>query len=163
MKNSLFLVCPFSNMENFIRQKFGQDVFFLTAMAGQSQLDELRYTEAVLELIEREQISELFLVNDTSCRFLNALLAGKPLHGSTAETTLEQLLVDNYFEIKAAATRSAQLKKFAAINLKTQLQEMENNALLKAWIAENRLEIKGLITTKAEDEVLEIQLGVYEL
>lgn len=163
MKNQLFLVCPFSNMEHFIRQKFGQEAFFLTAMAGQSQFHELRYTEAVLELIDREEIAELYLVQDTSCRFMNGLLDAEPIHGSIAENKLEQLLVEHYAEIKAHTTRTLQLKKFAAINLRAQLREIGANAFLNSWMARNRLEIKGLITTKAENEALEIQWGVYEL
>lgn len=163
MKNQLFLVCPFSNMEHFIRQKFGQEAFFLTAMAGQSQFHELRYTEAMLELIDREQITELYLVQDTSCRFMNGLLDAEPIHGSIAENKLEQLLVEHYAEIKSQTTRTLQLKKFAAINLRAQLREIGANVFLSSWMAQNRLEIKGLITTKAENEVLEIQLGVYEL
>ncbi len=162
MKNSLFLVCPFSNLEQFLRQQYGQEVFFLTAMAGQSQFHELPYAEAVIDLIEREQLSELYLVNDTACRFMNGLLDEAPTHGSMAEGKLEQLLVENYCEIKSQPTRTAQLKKMAAFNLQAQLHEITSNSFLQTWLTQNRLEIKGLITSKAENEVIEIQLGVYE-
>jgi carbonic anhydrase len=163
MKNRLFLVCPFSNMETFIRRKFKQDVYFLTAMAGHVPFHELKFTEAVVEIIKREKITELYLVNDISCRFMRAVLEGEPLHDTPAEKKLEQLFVNHYDELMQQPTLSARLKAFAALNIRVQLQEMGNNAYWSAFVKEYRLEIKGLITTKAEEELVEIQQNVYEL
>lgn len=163
MKNRLFLVCPFSNMETFIRRKFNQDVYFLTAMAGHAPFYDLKYTEAVLEVMKRENITELILINDTSCRFMHAILTGGQLHGTPAEEKLQQLFAEHFEEIMQQPTLSAQLKAFATLNIRKQLQEMFNNAYLRAFVQKNRLEIKGLITNKAEEEVVEIQQNVYEL
>ena len=33
-QNSLFIICPFCQLENYLRTKFGEDVFFMTATAG---------------------------------------------------------------------------------------------------------------------------------
>ena len=32
--NTLFIICPFCQLENYLRTKFGEDVFFMTATAG---------------------------------------------------------------------------------------------------------------------------------
>ena len=74
MNNKLFLVCPFSCMENFISNKYGDDVFFITAMGTIFQYDETEYLETIKQFIDRENITEIFVVSDTSCRFINNAL-----------------------------------------------------------------------------------------
>ena len=47
MNNKLFLVCPFSNMENFIRKKYGPNIFFMTSIAGIFQSKDENYVKAI--------------------------------------------------------------------------------------------------------------------
>ena len=56
MSNKLFLVCPFSSMENFIREKYGDNVFFMTAMAAILNFNSEEIS-AIKLFIEREKVS----------------------------------------------------------------------------------------------------------
>jgi carbonic anhydrase len=162
MKNKLFLVCPFSNMENFIHLKYGEDVFFISAMATHAHFHDAKYLESVIDFISNQQIGEIYIVNDTSCRFLNAVLNGDSTADSTSEKSIQQLLVDNYAWIMQQRTRSEQLKILANLNIKKQTFEIRMNERFSSLILQYNIGIKGLITTKSENEIVEIKWDVYE-
>jgi hypothetical protein len=83
-------------MENFIRNKYGDDVFFITAMGTVFQLQETQYLKTIKDFIDRKEIIEIFIVSDTSCRFINNALRKELGYGSYSETVIQKLLKENY-------------------------------------------------------------------
>ena len=74
MNNKLFFICPFSQLEHFIREKYGDDVFFITTLDDVFQFEDANYAEVIRDFIKRENITDIFVVNDTSCRFIKSVL-----------------------------------------------------------------------------------------
>ncbi len=163
MNNKLFWVCPFSCMENFLRNNFGNECYFITSMATKSQFHEIEYLEAVKKLIIYEDITQFFIVNDTSCRFINSILKGDKTFGTPAEKNIQNILIDNFSIIKRQHSMAAKAKLLAQLNIKQQALEIVENELFNPLIIQNNILIRGLITTKSENIIKEISLITHEL
>ncbi len=155
MSNKLFLVCPFSCMENFIRQKYGEDVFFLTAMAAAFQYSEEEYVAAIKDFITRENITEILIVNDTSCRFINSVLKKEKGFGTPVEKIIQEILIDNFPTIMQNQSLIEQQKQLASLNIKQQAKEIMKPELFLQQIIQNKICIRGVVTAKAENILIE--------
>ena len=60
-----FIVCSFSFMENYIRNNYGENVYFITAMATNCHFHNINYSEFIIDLIRRKKINEIYIVNET--------------------------------------------------------------------------------------------------
>lgn len=159
MSSKLFLVCPFSCMEPFIRKKFGNNIFFITSMATESQFHNIPYLEFVKNTIACENISQIFIVNDTSCRFINGILTGKKSLGTAAEENIQNVFINNYSLIMRQPSIADKAKTLAALNIKQQALEIWQNELFKRQIIQQNIHIRGLITNKSQNKIIEIALN----
>ena len=148
MNTKLFLVCPFSCMENFIREKYGDDVFFITAMGAVFQLNETEYLKSVKDFIERENITEIFVASDASCRFINNALKNELNYGMYSESVIQKLLKDNYALVMIEKTIDEQQIKLAELIVNHQATELKKPHCLQQQIIQNKIIIKELITSK---------------
>ncbi|WP_026463567.1 hypothetical protein [Adhaeribacter aquaticus] len=153
MKNKLFLICPTCHLETFIKSKYGHNAFFLTALGGVFDFGNIDYVEAVADFIRREHITELVFVNDISCSFMNSILEKEKGFGTYAERVMLDLLIDNYYAIMEGSTLLEQKKNLARLNMQRQAEEILANQMLIGPILDNDLQIKGLITNKAENKL----------
>ncbi len=88
--NKLFLVCPFSHMENFITKHFGE-VYFLTAPAAVFRFESQEYIKQIKSFLLRENITDIYLVSDVSCDLINNIIYDKQLTGLFCEAFINQL------------------------------------------------------------------------
>lgn len=166
--NKLFIICPFSRMEPFLRHKYGDDVYFLTFTGAIIQYDEPEYLLDIKNLIQRERIRTIYVVNDISCRFINGIINKNKLFGLYAEEVIEDLYIEHYrTEFKGQSVSTQQLK-LAELNIKNQVDELLNSCLLGPYLSKHSIEIKGLITSKEKRLYKEINIqyaenNVYEL
>lgn len=93
-KGKLYLVCPECYIEKAIRNEFGPDVYFLTALGTVFDLLNVNYTDALAHFITREMIAEITIVNDPACTFITNVIAQEEPHTS-AEHTLKKLYANN--------------------------------------------------------------------
>ncbi len=156
MRPKLFLVCPFSGIENFIRNRYGEDVFFLTSMGAVFQFQEKEYLQIVKEFIDRENIAEIFIVSDTSCRFINNALKHRLGYDSYSETVIQTLLKRNYTDVMKKESMAEQQIKLARLIINHQANEIMKHNLFEHQIIENKILIKGLITIKEINHVVEL-------
>ena len=162
MKNKLFLICPDSQIEPFIKEQYGQGVLFLTALGAVFNFQEINYVEAIRDLLQRESIEEIYIINDTSCRFIKSILEQEKGFGTKAEQVILDLLIDNYSNIMAGASLTEKKKKLAGFNIQRQALEIVSNELLLPCMAQSQISLKGLITTKAKGQLKEVNLGLQE-
>ena len=155
-KNKLFLICPFSNLENFIRRIFCTDVYFITAMATDFNF-EPEYIGKISEFIDRRMITEMYVVNDTSCRFINGIIHEEWHPGTEAEKKLELLFMENHPLIMRQPSMSEKVEKFAELNVKKQISNINKNACIKTKIKKGRICIKGMITNRSENKFIVLQ------
>lgn len=76
-ENKLFIICPFSNIEHFLRKEYGDDILFMTYSAGIIQYDNIDFLSSVKDIIINEKINKIYFVNDIKCRFINNTLQKK--------------------------------------------------------------------------------------
>ena len=162
MNNKLFLICPDCHLEYFIREKYGDDVFFITALGAVFQFEDVNYTEVIRDFINRENITDIFIVNDTTCRFIKSVLERKKGFGTLSEEVMINLLIDNYSVIMHNKSLIEQQKSLAELNIRQQAKEIMKPEMFQQQIIQNKISIKGLITTKAEHKLIELSFNLSE-
>lgn len=142
-------------MEIFIRQNFGNDVFFMTSMATVVQFNSEDIS--ALELfIERENINEIIIVNDTACRFINAALKNEKQFGSHAEKIIKKIVLENNVALYKITSEEEKRKLIAKAIINNQLHEMVKHNTIFSKISINKITVKGIITTKSINEIIEL-------
>lgn len=162
MKNKLFLICPASQTESFIKEQYGQRVFFLTALGAVFNFREIKYVEALGNFLKREAIEEIFIVNDTSCPFIKNILEQEKGFDTKAEQIMLTILIDNYSTIMAGTSLADKKKRLAKLNVQRQALDILSNELLLSTITQSQIRLKGLITTKEKGQLEEVKLKLNE-
>lgn len=162
MNKKLFLICPNSQLEHFLKDRFGEDAYFLTALGAVFNFNDVANAEAIADFIEREAISEIYIVNDTSCRFIESVLEKRKSARTAAEQVILNLLIDNYPTVMAQNSLLAKKRILGELNVGRQFFEIISNELLLQSIVRSKVRLKGLITTKRAGKVKEtgIKLNV---
>lgn len=151
MANQLFIVCPFSCMEPFLQNKYGKDIFFLTFTGAVIQFQEFEYLLEVRDFIIREKIKTIYIVNDTSCRFINGVVNRHKIVGFQPENVIQELYINHYHTDFKNQPFYKQRNRLAELNVKNQIREILVSTLLGSCISDFDIEIKGLITSKEEN------------
>jgi hypothetical protein len=160
-ENKLFIICPFSNIEHFLRKEYGDDILFMTYSAGIIQYDNIDFLSSVKDIIINEKINKIFFVNDIKCRFINNTLQ-KNNDQSYAFQILQEYYVSHYFSMFHNQSLQRQQYNLAKINLFMQIQEFSNSYIFKELIELEKTEIQGIITDKFNNLKKEIKNKVYE-
>lgn len=156
MSNKVFLVCPFSNMEHFIRKIYGSDVFFMTGIGGVLSSRDQEYLISIRDFLKNNRIESIYVVSDTDCRFINNIIYREPLYGTTAENLIESIYLDHFSEISKEPTSYDQKRKLAELNVRNQASEISKNTILQTQLIENNTKIIGLVTTKSTNSHVEV-------
>lgn len=143
-QNQLFLVCPFCQMERFITKRFG-DVLFLTAPAAVFYFDDDPFLKAVKKTIQREKITDIYLVGDVSCQFIQYALQNESITGLRCESEIQELLstTDTAFSLTEKL-------------LKKQLYEMTCHSVFGKEIEEGQIRLHALLTSRHDDFITPI-------
>ena len=147
MQHKLFLTCPFCQLEGFLNEKFDGNFLFISAPGAVFDFSDINFSKRLSEFIEREQIEELYVVNDISCVFIDKVLSKKNhFFESTAESVFLHNLIDNYKEINACKNMRAKKEMIAEKNILKQIE------ILSAKLPTVK-QIKGLITSQSENKI----------
>jgi carbonic anhydrase len=146
-------------METYLQHKYGTDIFFLTFSGAVFQFQDLEYILEVRDFILREKIQTIYIVNDTSCRFINGIIERNKLAGLPSEKVIEELYIDNYLSYFKDQPLFKQKYRLAELNVKNQINEMLNSTFPGSYFSEFDLEVKGLITSKEMKFYEEIQIN----
>ena len=154
--NKLFLVCPFSGLETFIREKYGNDVYFLMVLGTHFQADDAGYVKKVADFILREDIKELYVVNDISCRFINKTLKREPGFGTKVEYLLKQIYIENYLKVRQNNDLREQQVKLASLNVYRQMHVLLHHKVLSRLRLKHNITIHGVVTSKETNQMIMI-------
>lgn len=158
MSNKLFIICPFSCMEAFLQSKYGDKIFFLTSTAAVLPYKDFEYIFAMKQFIFREGIKQIYIVNDTACRFINGIIAQNKNIAFPAENAIEELYIEHYFSDFKNQSLFHQQNKLAEHNVKNQANNFIDSAILGECIYQFDVEINGLITTKENGIFKEVKI-----
>lgn len=149
--NSLFIVCPFCQLEYFLRSKFGDDIFFFTVAGGVMKFgsDE---NPGLEELLNREKISDIYLVNDISCNFIEDAIDGKEEFGLRCEKQLREVLKKHSHGFEDL-TISEKKEHLAKSNILNHLGFLISRNLNKNEISQKSINFHGMITDKKRGHI----------
>ncbi|WP_394772082.1 hypothetical protein [Mucilaginibacter sp.] len=155
MNKKLFLVCPECNVEYFIRKKYGDDVYFLTALGAVFNFSEVKYIESIMDFITRESITDIYVANDISCRFIKSIVEREDGFETSCENIIRDILIDNYSAIMHGKSLIEKKKHLAELNVNQQIKEIKMNELFLQRIIQQNVRITGLVLTIDEQVVRE--------
>jgi len=145
-------------MELYLQKKYGNEAYFITAPASIIQWDEKEYTEAISDFIKKESIREIYLVNDTGCRFIDSIINKQKLYGLYAEKILEDIYIENFFLCFQNTPLSDKKMKLAELNINYQIDKILKYSALGHYILNDNIHLKGLISSKKENLYKEINI-----
>ncbi len=156
---SLFLVCPECNLEPKIREKFGSDAFFMTALGSVFDMTDLQLAEYVYDLVLNENISCIYVVNDVRCTFILNTVCTHKTHHTRAERTFFSLYHSHKHPFKDFP-RSTHAYLLAQYNILRQAKELMHMAYIGDLIKKESLHIKGLVYMRNKNRFEELKLDV---
>ena len=159
MRNKLFLICPFSFLENNLQAKYGNDIYFLTSLGAIFQFNEIEYVSELKSFIIREKIKEIYIVNETSCKFINGVINKDKQYGLKSEKIIEKLYLEHFLLEFKNQPILVQQNKLAELNIINKAKSLINSSLLKSCIDEFNIVINGLITNKEIELFQEIKIS----
>ena len=144
MGKKLFLVCPDCHIENTLRTEFGDDSYFLTALGSVFDFSNPDSAEAINQFIRREQISEIVIVNDTHCTFINNSVREKDNVDTKAELELRRLQKNN-LEKFDCLNEDEKKKVLAKLNIHRQAYELVDIRLMGDETINESVTLTGLV------------------
>jgi carbonic anhydrase len=145
MKNKLFLVCPDCHVENTIKRNFEGNLYFATALGAVFTPIKFGYAESLNGLINREEILEIYVVNDIYCRFINNVLDNEKGFNTKEENALRKLFIGNIEEIMQHDDRQLKSIELAKINILQQVNELRRTEFIGQKYESGYIQIKGLL------------------
>ncbi|HRJ29916.1 MAG TPA: hypothetical protein PLV21_06615 [Cyclobacteriaceae bacterium] len=156
--NRLFFICPFSQLEVFLQNHYGDRPFFATSIATRSQFNDSAYANSIIELIINEGITEIGIVVDTNCRFINSVLQKRSSKHFKSTYQMQEILDLHITEIVRQKTFTERKQLFAKLVIHQQVEEMCKVNLFKLMMMSRQIAVKGIISTKAANELEEVSI-----
>jgi carbonic anhydrase len=158
--SNLFLICPECHIEQAIRDYYGNNnVFFLTALGTVFDISAFEDAEEINDFLSREGVGSIYVVDDSSCTFIQNVLRGVT-HSTEAEDVLYELYDEHksFFEMDNPAKDKAH--KLAELNIHRQAQALDNTAFLGSKMKNKDVHIKGLIFDREEQDFEEVTINI---
>ena len=159
MRPTLFIVCPFSDLEHFLRRAFANQILFLSAAGGIVRHRELECCTAIETLLRTRPIGTICVVNERSCPLINAVIQRKKRIANLALESLEELYLEHLFTDFHQHPLVQQQCRLAELNVKRQINHLLASPLLSPLIKESAVAISGLVTSCKHKLIHEITTG----
>jgi hypothetical protein len=152
---SLFIICPFSQLEAYIISEFGNQSCFLTAAGSVLFLDQDQYPEAIKDFLIREEIEEIVAVNDYGSVFIrNAMNEAYEPVIETA-SVLHRIYQENHTEINSLESHEKKCRYLSLLNCNRQITELLQCEVIGKVIQRNKIQLKCLVlNSKSKDAKL---------
>lgn len=155
MSKKLFLLCPLGHGELYLKERFGNDSLFMTALGSVFDLDVHAFSESLIYLLLQEEITEIYHVHDIESPFLHAVVKKETTFNSSSHLFLCSLFEENYFEIMQEPNKIAAL---ALIHMKHQANLFLEHPRLSSIIVENKIGIHGLLSQISKKKSIQFDL-----
>jgi len=155
MPKKLFLLCPLIQGEMYLKEKFGNDCLFMTALGSVFDLHNNAYTESIIHLLLQEDITEIFHVHDIDSPFLKSVVDKKDTYNSTPHQLLDTLFSENYYEIMQESNKIGSL---ALIHMKHQANFILQHPKLASILKENKIALQGLLSQMSKRKSIQFDL-----
>jgi len=151
--SKLFLICPECFLENAIRNVYGKNNSFLTALGTVFDSNDFEFAEEVNGLITNEGIHQIYILNDFNCTFIKNIINGGQNLNTKAEEVLRSLFDKHEIEFNDVDDLTENTKvKLAKLNIHQQAKELLELAFIGNKIRDNEIELIGVIYDRKLDE-----------
>ncbi|MCP9765460.1 hypothetical protein [Lacihabitans soyangensis] len=148
MPNQLYIICPFSCIEPVLQKEFGESILFLTSPIASIETSDTSLLNALKCILETEKITEIRIVNSTTCRFINSVINGTQKADFKAFEILQDLYNKNHNSDFAGLSQQQQAYKLAELNISFHTLEILQSNILGSYILKKDIEIEGLIISE---------------
>lgn len=156
-KAKLYLICPDCHIEHALRNAFGEDAYFLTALGSVFDFSDFAYAEELNHLVHQEMISEIVIVNDTNCTFIKNTVLKEKNYSTKVEKELGKLQ-ENNSEQFALLKAERQKELLAKLNIYRQAYELLDVAFIGGKIENGVTSISGLIYDRGSSKFERLML-----
>ncbi|MDQ3142743.1 MAG: hypothetical protein M3Q56_10915 [Bacteroidota bacterium] len=146
-QNALFIICPFCQLEKYLRNKYGEELYFLTSTAAVFNFNDDEVS-AIKDFLIRENVKDIYLVNDVSCNFIEEAITNKKEFGLHCEKELRMLVQNSISLIESQGSLEAKKEFLAENNVLKQLEYLKTEKIFKQEIEDLGIKIHGIITDK---------------
>lgn len=157
-KGTLFLICPECHIEQTINQHFQGESYFLTSLGTVFNINEDNYIKSIIEFIEYQDIKNIVIVNDCSCRFINSVVGNEKGFETRAEEILRVLHLKGIIEILPEKHLHKRAQKLAELNIQHQVRSIKEISFFFNKIKNKEIEIKGMIYEREIDSFYEVTI-----
>jgi carbonic anhydrase len=155
--NKLFFICPDCYLEQEVRQSFGEDCFFVTALGSVWSILGDDFWSGMDDFIAREQIGHIYIVNDTDCTFVGSALLLKP----TTNTEAEKFLIELTTNPKIDSIPNLKEKKveLCKLNLQSSAQWcVQHSSCMRQKLDNNEIILEGLLFDRKQRSFTSIKI-----
>lgn len=143
----LFLICPTWHIEQKLRIEFGENSYFMTALAGFFSFDDAQINEIAC-LVSGNKINKICIVANPECRFIHNIFHPGKFYNMPAEDLLTRIYHKKYDKFESMATMKDKKKALALYKSELQLAILKRNPKISALLAKNNLEISIILNQK---------------
>lgn len=143
-KKSLFIVCPECHPEHLIRERFGENILFISALGGEYLYGSIEEYEEVFQLINNENVNHIYIVNSCSCTFFNTVTSGHHSKNTTIEQSLNNLYFDHIEDFLLIDDHSEKTRVLSELFMKSQGQRLLNSPFIGSKIESGELQCDGI-------------------
>lgn len=160
MSASLFIVCPFSSTEPFLGSVFDGRTYFLTVPGGIPDLEDPFTVETIRNLVERRGVRSVYVVNDVSCRFIDAVADARDAGIPSVGRILEEVYAASGLRLARGLTAIDLRMRLAECNVLRQVERMSGTPAMKAVLEGCGARLKGLVTWRERGLVMDLNTGI---
>ena len=160
MNRILFIVCPFSSTEGFLRRAYGDGHYFLTVPGAIPDLDDPFTLETVRNLIVDRGVRCIQVVNDASCRFIDAVVGGRDAVGLPVGERLAETYAASGLERAVGLSRQERRMRLAECNVRRQLERMEDAPVLGETMKFYGVRAKATVTCRENGLIMDLNRHV---
>ena len=160
MSRILFIVCPFSSTEAFLRKAFGDGHYFLTVPGAIPDLEDPFTLETIRNLIVEKGVRSIRVVNDASCRFIDAVVEGRDMTGMPAVGRIAEAYAVSGLDRVAGLSRAHLKARLAEGNVLRQMERLEDTPELKEAMTRFGVRSKGIVTCRETGRIMDLNTRV---
>lgn len=156
MNNQLFIVCPFSNLEHWVKKQYGQDVLFLSVPAGLVPLSDDTFREELKRIITENNITEIYVTNEVSNPFIQSVFDESFKRDIALLNSVADLKEEFWMERFEGLSLQQQKLKLAELMIE-QSMEMLQSISISIQSSDSSIQIRGIVISKKAGFIKELK------
>ena len=148
----LFMICPDCDIEQAIRSHFDCRTYFITALGAVFAPLDTGFTGMLNTLLSIEQVDEILIAVDPSCRFLQGITGQGPAYNTRAEGYFQDSLAMRAHLLNGTSDSTEKNIELARLAMTRQMREFTLDPNIGPRLASGEISIKSVLYNRTTDE-----------